>query len=162
MTCENSLPAMLTSMAETTNSLVGASEIGVDQVIAEKSPTIWYSSNGVPTNLLPHPSPNTNRDDNMTCKDCNGLEYIEYFDENHDVNMREPCWSCESEKRYQQDLIREVSKIIVNTSPQRLALMLAENIVNNAHMMDRNYSFIQQYVESKQKESLLQYANTVA
>lgn len=97
----------------------------------------------------------------MNCNNCNNTGYTEKFDKNHDMNIREPCWSCENEKRYEQELIREVSKIIVNTSPQRLALMLAETIVKNAHLMDRNYSFVQQYVDSKQKESLLHYANAV-
>lgn len=97
----------------------------------------------------------------MNCNNCNNTGYTEKFDKNHDMNIREPCWSCENEKRYEQELIREVSKTIVNTSPQRLALMLAETIVKNAHLMDRNYSFVQQYVDSKQKESLLQYANAV-
>lgn len=97
----------------------------------------------------------------MNCNDCNDTGYTEYFDKNHDMNMREPCWSCEDEKRYEHQLIRSVSKLIVNTSPQRLAMMLAENIVKNAHLMDRGYSFVQQYVDSKQKESLLFYANAV-
>ncbi len=95
------------------------------------------------------------------CKDCNGLEFIEYFDESHDLNVREPCWSCESIKRNRIELIRNISKVIVNSSPQRLALMVAENIVNNADYMDTHYAFLQQYVASKEKESLLVYANTV-
>lgn len=95
----------------------------------------------------------------MNCKNCNDSGYTEYFDRNHDMNMREPCWSCEDEKRFERDLIVQVSKVIVNASPQRLAKMLAENIVKNAHLVDRGYSFVQQYVESKQKEDLLHYAN---
>jgi len=97
----------------------------------------------------------------MKCNDCNDKGYIDRFDSSHDMNVREPCWSCESEKQHEQELIQKVSKLIVNTSPQRLALLVAENIVKNAHIMDREYSYLEQYIVAKQKESLLLYANTV-
>ena len=93
------------------------------------------------------------------CKDCNGKGYTAHFDEGHDIYINERCWSCEDRSGDIRDLVKNISKMIASAPRERLAMLLSLNIVSNALDTDTHVAFLQQYVASKEKESILQYAS---
>lgn len=110
--------------------------------------------------LFPHPIKikviNMNFED---CTDCKGKGYTVHFDEGHDIYINERCWSCEDRSNDIRELVKNISKMIAGIPRERLAMLLSLNIVSNALDTDSHVAFLQQYVASKEKESILQYAS---
>ena len=67
---------------------------------------------------------------NPECEKCNGEGYYVVPNYQHDVMERIECLDCLAEDHFKWHLSEELTKVLINSSPQKLAQIVAELIVN--------------------------------
>ncbi len=67
-----------------------------------------------------------------SCEKCEGKLWYVVPNYQHDVLERIECFDCLAHMQYKDHLVEQLSKMIVSASPQRLALLLSEFIVQGA------------------------------
>ena len=67
-----------------------------------------------------------------SCEKCEGKHWYVVPNYLHDVLERIDCFDCLAHMQHKDHLVEQLSKLIVSASPQRLALLLSEFIVNGA------------------------------
>jgi hypothetical protein len=67
-----------------------------------------------------------------SCEKCEGKLWYVVPNYQHDILERIECFDCLAHMRFKDHLVEELSKVIVSASPQRLALLLSEFIVQGA------------------------------
>lgn len=67
-----------------------------------------------------------------SCEKCEGKLWYVVPNYQHDVLERIDCFDCLAHMQYKDHLVEQLSKMIVSASPQRLALLLSEFIVQGA------------------------------
>lgn len=66
---------------------------------------------------------------NNDCEKCNGDGYYLVPNYQHDIMERIECMDCISHAHYKHHLSEELTKVLMNASPQKLAMLVAETIV---------------------------------
>tara|TARA_R100000081_G_scaffold76529_1_gene42985 strand:- start:233 stop:544 length:312 start_codon:yes stop_codon:yes gene_type:complete len=65
------------------------------------------------------------------CEKCEGNLYYLVPNYQHDIMERIECLDCMAEMQYQDDVKQRMAKLIVEISPQKLAQIVAELLVNS-------------------------------
>ena len=63
------------------------------------------------------------------CEKCNGDGYYLVPNYQHDVMERIECMDCYAEEHYRWHLSEELTKVLINSSPQKLAKIVAQIVV---------------------------------
>lgn len=66
---------------------------------------------------------------NEDCEKCNGVGHYEVPNYQHDIMERIECMDCISHEHYKYHLSGELTKVLMNVSPQKLASIVAELVV---------------------------------
>ena len=67
---------------------------------------------------------------NPECEKCNGVGHYVVPNYQHDVMERIECLDCLAEDHFKWHLSEELTKVLISSSPQKLAQIVAELIVN--------------------------------
>tara|TARA_R100000406_G_C3052030_1_gene108998 strand:+ start:362 stop:658 length:297 start_codon:yes stop_codon:yes gene_type:complete len=91
----------------------------------------------------------------MECNECNGTGWVKTWSYGHDVMIREQCYTCMAHEKHMQDLILEISKMLSNTSKQRLAKAFATKLID---LTDKfcagDFSNVEKAIENKDVETI--------
>ena len=74
---------------------------------------------------------------NKDCENCYGIGFYEVPNYRLEINERVDCMDCVLEEEYKIDLKKQLTRMLANTSPSKLAQIVAEVIVNS---VDKNPS----------------------
>ena len=86
------------------------------------------------------------------CDKCEGNLYYLVPNYQHDVMERIECWDCISEMQYQDDVKERLTKLLVTASPQRLAQIVSEMVVNSVVKdVNTNLSRFETIITTKNK-----------
>tara|TARA_R100000734_G_scaffold17346_1_gene13632 strand:+ start:423 stop:740 length:318 start_codon:yes stop_codon:yes gene_type:complete len=75
---------------------------------------------------------------NPNCEKCNGKGHYLVPNYQHDVMERIECMDCYAEEHYKWHLSEELSRVLVNASPQKLSMIISEIIVNGIDRDENN------------------------
>ena len=82
----------------------------------------------------------------MECNECNGTGWVKTWSYGHDVMIREQCYTC---------MAHEISKMLSNTSKQRLAKAFATKLID---LTDKfcagDFSNVEKAIENKDVETI--------
>ena len=67
---------------------------------------------------------------NSECEKCDGVGHYLVPNYQHDVMERIECMDCYAEDHYKWHLSEELTKVLINSSPQKLAQIVATLVVN--------------------------------
>ena len=91
----------------------------------------------------------------MECEKCNGTGWVNTWCHGHDVMLKEQCYDCMAHERDKKDLMTELSKIVVNSSKQRMAMVLAGLLVDYTDKYCAgDFSNIEALVKTKDMEGI--------
>tara|TARA_R100000458_G_C8152983_1_gene159970 strand:- start:94 stop:420 length:327 start_codon:yes stop_codon:yes gene_type:complete len=90
----------------------------------------------------------------MTCKICKGNLYYLVYDKHADNMAKMDCWDCLSVIQYNDDVKERLSKLLVSASPQKLAQIVAEILVNTTEDYEVENTF-EPLIATKDKTRLL-------
>ena len=67
---------------------------------------------------------------NSECEKCDGVGHYLVPNYQHDIMERIECMDCYAEDHYKWYLSEELTKVLINSSPQKLAQIVATLVVN--------------------------------
>jgi len=75
---------------------------------------------------------------NQDCEKCCGQGYYDIPNYQHDIMERIECMDCYAEDHYKYHLSEELTKVLVGSSPQKLAQIVAGLVVNGVSKNDHD------------------------
>ena len=90
----------------------------------------------------------------MECEKCNGTGWVNTWCHGHDVMLKEQCYDCMAHERDKVQLGMEISKLLSTLSRERLAINLAQLLVE---LSDKHYDLtkLDELVAAKDKEGIM-------
>ncbi|MAP54044.1 MAG: hypothetical protein CL605_04000 [Altibacter sp.] len=90
------------------------------------------------------------------CKKCNGRLAYTIFDRHADANISVDCWDCLSELNYKDNVSANLSRLLRNASPEKLAQLLSSYFVEKMHLeREGDLSRLENMIESKELNNVL-------
>lgn len=90
------------------------------------------------------------------CAKCNGRLSYTIFDRHADANISVECWDCLSEINYKDNVAENLSRLLRNASPEKLAQLLASYLVEKMYgEREGDLSRIEDMVQSKELNNAL-------
>ena len=84
------------------------------------------------------------------CKKCNGKLSYTIYDERADAPLSVECWDCLSELNYQDNVAEDLSRLLRNASPEKLAQLLASHVAAKVYReRERDLSRLEDMIQSK-------------
>lgn len=98
------------------------------------------------------------------CEKCEGKLWYVVPNHQHDILERIECLDCISVLQYNDDVKERITKIIVNASPQKLAQIVSEGVVNGVAKNDKESveERFEQLIATKDINTILALATTYA
>lgn len=84
------------------------------------------------------------------CEKCNGRLNYTIYDRHADAPVSVECWDCLSELNYQDNVAEDLSRLLRNASPEKLAQILASHVVAKVYLeRERDLSRLEEITKSK-------------
>jgi len=96
------------------------------------------------------------------CEYCNGEGFTTETDYVEEVTWKKPCFCCLALERDMDDLTLELTKLLSNASPQKLANIVANLLVLVAFRNDKNFDELTNITQTKNTQTALILAEMYA
>ena len=92
----------------------------------------------------------------MNCEKCNGRLSYTVYDHHADAPISVECWDCLSELNYQDNVAENLSRLLRNASPEKLAQLLSSFVVKKVYReREGDLNRIENMIKSKELANAL-------
>lgn len=90
------------------------------------------------------------------CEKCHGKLHYTIYDKHADAPLSVECWDCLSELNYKDNVAENLSRLLRNASPERLAQLLSSYLVEKMYQeREGDLSRVEDMIQSKELTNAL-------